>query len=124
MPTPLAITFQDLEPSAFVEQHIREYVNEFELLAPPILRCHVTVRPHHHYWQGDLYVVAVELDLPDEVIVVGRERPAQYAHEDLRIAVRNTFAAVRSQVDNYVHGRVSHEREIAGHSVQSTVGVR
>mgnify|MGYP006263440677 CR=1 FL=1 len=55
MPTPLEITFQDLEPSALVEQHIREHVNEFELLAAPILKCHVTVRPHHHYWHCLLY---------------------------------------------------------------------
>lgn len=102
MQPPIEITYQDLRPTSDAEQCVREHLRELEPYYDEIIKCHVTVAPHYHHRQGELYVVRVDLLLPDREIVVGRDRPAEHAHEDLSIALRDSFAAVRERLEERV----------------------
>jgi metallophosphoesterase superfamily enzyme len=45
------------------------------------------------------YRVAMELSMPDGVVVVGHEHPSNAAHDDVYVAVRNAFRAARRQLE-------------------------
>jgi cold shock CspA family protein len=58
--------------------------------------------PHRRHHQGRLYHVRVELAVPGRSIVVNREPHEHHEHEDVYVAVRNAFDAVRRQLEDHV----------------------
>ena len=57
----------------------------------------VVETPHRQHTKGTLYHIRVDLTLPGEEIVVDRD-PEDHAHEDVYIAIRDAFEAVRRQL--------------------------
>jgi ribosome-associated translation inhibitor RaiA len=57
----------------------------------------VVEAPHRQHKKGTLYHIRVDLTLPGEEIVVDRD-PDDHAHEDVYIAIRDAFEAVRRQL--------------------------
>jgi ribosome-associated translation inhibitor RaiA len=106
MQKPLQITVRGMETSQAVEERIRERVTSLERLSDRITSCHVTLEaPHHHHQQGNLYEVHVDLHLPDKQLVFGRTRHRDQAHEDVYIAIRDTFTAAERGVEAYMRDR-------------------
>jgi len=54
---------------------------------------------------GDLYHVRVDLKVPGNEIVVKRDPPEHHSHEDIHVAVRDCFDAVRRQLEDHVRRR-------------------
>ena len=103
MQTPLHITFRNLENSPTVEAKIRERVEELEQLYNRITSCRVVIEePSRHQRGGGLYHIRVVLKVPGEEIVVKRDPSAHHAHEDIYVAVRDCFDAVRRQLEDHV----------------------
>jgi ribosomal subunit interface protein len=103
MPVPMQITFRDMEPSAAIEERIRERAAQLERFADRITHCHVVVQaPHHHHHQGVLYEVHVDLTVPGAHVVVNRQPTKKHAHEDIYVAVRDAFDAARRQLEDHV----------------------
>jgi cold shock CspA family protein len=95
-----------MEHSDAIEDRIRAKTAEFERFYDKITSCRVTVEaPHHHHNKGNLYSVRVEIHLPDKQIVVGKERRHHHAHEDVYVAIRDTFKAAVRQLEDYVRIR-------------------
>lgn len=106
MQRPLQITFRGLERSEAVERRIREKAEELERFSDDITGCHVTVEaPHRRHHQGNLYLVRLDIRLPDKEIVVGQERRHHHAHEDLHVAIRDTFDAAVRRLEDYARKR-------------------
>jgi cold shock CspA family protein/ribosome-associated translation inhibitor RaiA len=102
MQVPLRITFQDMPVSPAVEAQIRKRVEALEKLSPNIVSCRVAVESSaHRHRQGKMYHLHVELTVPGREIVVKRDPPEHHAHEDVLVAVRDAFDAVRRQLEDH-----------------------
>jgi len=106
MQQPLQIIFRGMEHSEAIELRIRSEVDELERFYDNITSCRVTVEaPHQSHRKGNLYAVHVDILLPEKEIVVGRERHRRQAHEDVYVAIRDTFEAAVRQLEAYARKR-------------------
>jgi ribosomal subunit interface protein len=102
----LQITFRDLPPSAAIEAKIREKAARLEQFCSDIIGCHVVVEaPHHRQHQGGLYHVRVDVTVPDAELVVSRDPQQHHEHEDVYVAIRDAFDAVRRRLEDYQRRR-------------------
>ncbi|MHB8872887.1 MAG: HPF/RaiA family ribosome-associated protein [Myxococcaceae bacterium] len=122
MQTPLRITYHQMDSSEALNELIREEVDKLESFFDRIISCRVAIeQPHRHHRQGKHFRVRVDVTVPNEQIVVGRD-PAEHAgHVDPRLAVSDAFRAASRKLQDYVrriryevklheeppHGRVS-----------------
>lgn len=103
---PLQITFRHVDPSPALESRIRELASRFDKFSQHIMRCHVIVEPlAHHAQQGALYDFRIDITLPDEEIAIRRAHPADHAHEDPYVALRDAFRAARRKLEDYERRR-------------------
>ena len=92
------ITFKDIPHSEAIETSIREKMAKLETFYSHIIGAHVTIEmPHRHKQQGKLHNVRLELKVPGSEIIVNRD-----SHEDLYVALRDTFDAAKRQLDGFV----------------------
>jgi cold shock CspA family protein/ribosome-associated translation inhibitor RaiA len=106
MEIPVRITFRDMESSPTVESQIRARVEELGRFHPRLTGCHVVVEAHHrHHRKGKLYHLAVHVVAPDGEVVVRRDPAEHHAHEDIHVAIRDAFDAVRRQLQDHVRFR-------------------
>lgn len=98
---PLQINFLDLEPSAALEARIRELVNRLEKFSPHVARCHVVVQGKQgHGHQGRLYEVRFQVTTPGGSVVANREHRQLQSHEDVYVALRDAYRAVRRRLQD------------------------
>ncbi len=106
---PLQITWRNIEPSAALEARIHELAQRLEKFSAQIVRCHVIVEaPHKHGHQGHVYEVHIHVTTPGSSTVANREHRKQHSHEDVYVALRDAFRAVRRQDVKH------HEPELSG----------
>ena len=109
MQTPIQISFRDIEPSAAVEERVRERAERLMRLSERMTSCHVVIQaPHRHHHKGRLYDVRVQLHIPGNDIVVNREGSQNHAYEDVYVVVRDAFDAAERQLEDWlrrVNGR-------------------
>ena len=99
---PLQITFRHMDPSAALEGRIRELAARLERFSEHIMRCRVIVEPlPHHSHQGGLHEIHIDITLPDEEIAIRHAHPADHAHEDPYVALRDAFRAARRRLEDY-----------------------
>jgi ribosomal subunit interface protein len=103
---PLQITFRHMDSSPALEARIRELVSRLDRFSEHIMRCHVIVEPlAGHKRQGALYDFRIDITLPDEEIAIRHAHPADHAHEDPYVALRDAFRAARRQLQDYERKR-------------------
>ena len=77
------------------------------------MSCRVAVEAQHrHKQQGKHYAVRLDVRVPGKEIVANRDH-----HEDVYVALREAFDAVRRQLEEYAHlqrGDVKTARDAAG----------
>jgi len=106
MQLPLQISFRQMDPSPALEARIRELAARLEKFSGQIMRCHIIVEPApHHQHQGGLYDFHIDITLPDQEIAVHRAHPADHAHEDPYVALRDAFRAARRRLEDYERKR-------------------
>lgn len=107
----LQITFRGMEPSAALEQRVRELVDRFDCFREHITSFHVTIQaPHQHHHQGTLYNVRVRIGLEQGEVNVDRNGTHDRAHEDPYVAVRDAFNAADRQLQGELRRRADHRR--------------
>jgi len=115
MQLPPQITFRNMEPSEAIEKAVERRLVRLEKFFPRIMGCRVLVEvPHRHHRKGKLYHVRVDLTVPGEELVVGREPAEHEAHLDVYVAIRDAFDAARRELEDYARrwdGRVK-RREV------------
>lgn len=106
MKLPLEIVFHNLEPSDAIEAKVRERADRLEKFYKNIMSCRVVVEAgHKHHHKGNLYHVRVDVTAPDTELVASREPKAHHAHEDVYVAIRDAFDAMRRQLEDYARRR-------------------
>lgn len=106
MTFPLQITFRHMATSPALEARIRELASRLDRFSTHILRCHVVLEPTaHHKHQGSLYDFAIDITLPDAEIAIRHAHPADHAHEDPYVALRDAFRAARRKLEDYERKR-------------------
>ena len=98
-----------MEPSASVEQRIRDRVAALDRYRDVITSCHVTVEaPHHHHQQGNIFSVHVDIHVPNKQLAFGRMRHHDQAHEDVYVAIRDAFEAAERGLEHYARDHRTH----------------
>lgn len=114
MRLPLQITFRGMDRSESVEMAVKERAEILDRFCDIIMRCRVVVEAaHRRHHQGKLYHVRIDITLPKEEILVSREPGLNHAHEDIYVAVRDSFDAARRRLEDsarrHRHHVKSHE---------------
>lgn len=105
----LQIAFRGMEPSAAVEQRVRERAERLQRLNDRISQCNVVIQaPHNHRHKGKLYEIRIQLQTPGAEVVVNREGNQDHAHEDIYVAVRDAFDAAERQLADLSSKRGQH----------------
>jgi ribosomal subunit interface protein len=106
MQLPLQVVFRNMAASEAIEAAVRERAATLGRYSGDIMSCRVLVELHHrHHHQGNLYHVRVDLKVPEAELVASREPGGHHAHEDVYVAIRDAFDAVRRQLEDYVRRR-------------------
>jgi ribosome-associated translation inhibitor RaiA len=97
MPTPLRISFRNMDSSPEIEKRVSEKARKLERFNDRIVGCNVVVEaPHRHHRSGNLFNVRIALSVPGRGIHVGHTGSEDHAHEDMNVASRDAFdAAIR-----------------------------
>ena len=115
MQRPLEIVFEDMEPSEFVERHIRAAADKLERYFDRITGMRVILaQSHHRHQKGNLYDVRIVISIPGyKDVVVNRSPGINDTHEDPYVTIRDAFNAARRQLEDRVrimHGKIkTHE---------------
>ncbi|HWU85276.1 MAG TPA: HPF/RaiA family ribosome-associated protein [Rhodocyclaceae bacterium] len=117
----IQIEFNGLPHSLTVEEHIRAKAAQLEELNAGALDCRVSVEaPHKRRSQGRAYNLRINLHVPGDEIVVNHD-----SDEDIYVALRNAFAAVRRQLQTYAErqrGAIKHHEMQAQPASAARIG--
>ncbi len=117
MKLPLEITFRNMQPSDAVQAAVRERAAKLDKFYRYILACQVTVNaPHKHRHKGNLYQVKIDLTVPGGELVVSHNADDDKAHEDVYVAMRDAFDAIRRRLEDYARKRRGHVKSHAAPS--------
>jgi len=98
MELPLQITSHDFALTAGLEAEIRDRADRLDSYYDRIMRCRVVIEaPVGHHRHGGPFKVRLDLTVPRGELVVNRQ-----ADEDLLVAIRDAFDAMRRQLEDYV----------------------
>lgn len=116
MSMPTQITFRGLDSSDWIRADIQEHADRLARFQSDIINCRVVIdaRNHRHH-KGRLYQVAITLDVPGDNVVVTHESPEDHAHEDLKVAIRDAFAAATRRLEDGVRLR---RRDVKTHQAE------
>jgi cold shock CspA family protein/ribosome-associated translation inhibitor RaiA len=116
MEVPLQISFQGFDSSPAVEARIREKVSGLEKLFDRIVACRVVIEKataRHH--KGDLFSVRIDLSVPGREIVVDHDPGRSQTHQDVYVAIRDSFNAAKRQLQDYA--REHRVQDVKAHPV-------
>ena len=116
------VRFRGMEPSDSVEAIIRERIDRLEKFHDRITSCSVVVEaPHRHGRKGKIYHVRVDITVPGREIVSGRTPEEDHAHEDVYVAIRDSFDAAQRQLEDVVRKTSGHRVKPHPQSLHGTV---
>ncbi len=102
MQGPLQIDFHGLAPSPAVNERIERGISHLERLFPRIIDARVVIeKSHRHQRKGMPYRVRIELNVPGDRLVVGKEAALDASHADIYVAIRDAFAAMERVLQDY-----------------------
>ncbi len=97
------IRFRGMEPSSSVEEVVKERIARLGRFHERITSCVVVIEaPHRRGHQGRIYRAQVDITLPGETIIAGKIRQDDHAHEDVYVAIRDSFDAMQRQLEDIV----------------------
>lgn len=99
MEIPLQITAHDFRLTPSTESDIRDKATKLDTIYDRIIRCRVILEaPVGHHRHGGPFKVRIDVTVPGSELVVNRQED-----DDLPIAIRNAFDAMRRRLEDYVH---------------------
>jgi len=110
MHTQLQITIRDMPHSDALDRRIRSKAAKLDEFHSNITSCRVTVeesRKHHR--QGRHFQVIVDVRVPGREFVASRDHD-----EDVYVALREAFDAIRRQIDEHTRSRRDYAKTGAG----------
>ena len=118
MQKPIQLSWRHVRPSEPLAERVREKAARLERFDPRLTGCAVTLEApgHHHRQMGPQYRVRIELSVPGEKLIVGRDPKKTTGHADLYAAVDAAFREARRQLQD--HARQI-RREVETHPERS-----
>ncbi len=112
MQIPVDITFKGIEPTDTLNRRIRGWVDKLERMYDRITRCEVLIEtPHRHHRQGREYHVRVRLTVPGGELVASHDPGPDGAREDVYVALRDAFLAIRRQLEDHLRTRLRRDHD-------------
>lgn len=112
---PIQIVFRNMHQSQAVEDKVREQAEKLGRYYDSIMSCRIVIEiSHKHQHKGKLFHVRIDLTVPNAELVVSREPIDNHAHEDVYVAVRDAFIAMRRKLQEFVrkqHNMVKHHQK-------------
>lgn len=106
MKLPLQVVFHNMPWSDAIEAKIRERAEKLDRYSDDIMRCRVVVEPSHkHRHKGNLYEVRVDVKMKGAELVTGHGPGVNHAHEDVYVAIRDAFDAMRRRIEDHARRR-------------------
>lgn len=106
MSIPIKITYRNVDPSPAVEENIRSHAEKLKEFDERVHWCNVTVEAEgKHQHKGRIYRITINVGLPGKTIAVNRAGPHNPAHADVYVAIRDSFAAAKRQIEDYARIR-------------------
>jgi cold shock CspA family protein len=103
MQTQPQVSFDDIPVDEAVRDAALDHVAQLEDVYGRITGCHVVIaQPHRHHRAGRLYSVRVDVRVPSGEIIVNRDHHLDHAHEDVFVALRDSFDAARRRLEDHV----------------------
>lgn len=100
------ITFHGVDHSDAVENRIRNKIIKLEQFAGRLTSCRVVVEsPHKHGHKGKLYNIKIDLTLPGHEIVINRNSHMDHSHEDIYVAIRDSFREAKRRLQDCMRRR-------------------
>lgn len=100
------ITFRNIASSPAIEENVRQHLAKLERFHKHIISCRVTIEaPHRHHHKGQLYQVTIDLSVPGGELLANRGSDKDHAHEDVYVAIRDAFQALRRQLEQFARKR-------------------
>jgi ribosomal subunit interface protein len=113
MQLPLEIAIRDIENTAAIESRIRKKAEKLTRFYDRIIHCKVVVEEvQKHKHQGKLFKVTIEVDIPGKTLIANKN-----TNEDLYVAMRDAFAAITRQLEDFIHKK---RRQTKNHAVPLT----
>jgi putative sigma-54 modulation protein len=121
MQIPIQITFHGIDKSDAVEGKFKERVDKLGKYSNRIIGCRVVVESHHKSHSNlntnaAPFHVTIHLSVPGEDLVVRRDPKEMRAHEDMQIALRDSFEAMERRLKDYTQ-KVKRVDRRQGHEV-------
>ncbi|OKH88850.1 HPF/RaiA family ribosome-associated protein [Thalassospira sp. TSL5-1] len=107
MKVPVQITYRDVDQSDALDERIRFKVEKLEETFDRMTSCHVVIEKPHSSRARPLYSVHFGINVPGKEIMVKRDS-ADHAHEDVYIALKNSYQAARRQLKDYAEKMRNH----------------
>ena len=102
MQTPVKVAFRHLRSSPAVTELVEEKVRKLERYFDRVTACAVTLEvPDKHHRLGRHYRVRIEMRVPGETLVVGRDPKASRVHQDLYAAIQSAFREAKRQLQDH-----------------------
>ena len=136
MTLPVQTTFRNIDQSEAVIERVQSEADKLGKYFDRITSCRVLVStPHQPHRAGDPFHIHITLGVPGRELVVAHEPPwragvedgeaghlqkhqqTEVAHKDLYVAIRDSFQAMRRQLQDYVHCL---RQEVKTHSTTET----
>ena len=118
MKIPLQITYRGFPSSDALSHVIREEADKLEEFFDRITSCRVVVdQPHTHHRKGKHFHVRVDITVPGQELVAGRDPAEHESFEDPFVAVGESFKAVRAMLQRYAEKR---RGDVKNHRAETT----
>jgi len=102
MDVPVEIAFRHLESSEAVENRIHEHIAKLKQVFDRLVSCRVTVELISGHRKGNKFLVTVEANVPGKAYFVGHSSTDEmHQHDDVYLAIRDAFNAVRRQLKDH-----------------------
>ncbi len=93
------VVFRGIDHSEAVEEAVHKRAEKLARYSDQIQSLRVTLEsPHNNHHKGKVYHVGVEAFIPNHDIVVNHDQHDKHSHEDIYIAIRDTFDAVERRI--------------------------
>jgi ribosome-associated translation inhibitor RaiA len=103
MPLTITVSFQGMDPSEALRAEIERRAQKLLQFAPRLIGCHTTVTfGEQRHQQGNRYLVRVRATMPGGEFDAGGTPPLDQSHQDVYVAVRDAFDALRRQLEDHV----------------------
>lgn len=100
---PLKIRYHGLDQSDAIDAKVQARAEKLDRFYDRITACNVVIEANdHRHHKGRIYRVGIDLIVPGGELVVSRSPDEKHEHEDVYVAIRDSFDAAGRLLQDHV----------------------